>query len=160
MRPLYSSYPSQSDGASRYFTKDGHHGVCIFRRRKTAEEGQRGYRLSSLGILLAKSARPRAWRHVTALKALQQTIYDGASARDALELLENDWEPAKAFYEDRKVMQADMDGAGHWNGWSQELDGVWCFIYLCESADLSAFSQIRTPKSQVLPSTSPISSEY
>ncbi|KZP12168.1 hypothetical protein FIBSPDRAFT_961595 [Athelia psychrophila] len=106
-----------------YFTKDGQHGVCIFLRRKTTEEGHRGYRLSSLGILLAKSARPRAWRHVAALKELIQTIYDGAATRDALELLEGDWEPAKAFFEDRKVMQADMGGAGDWNGWSRELDG-------------------------------------
>ncbi|KAF7983593.1 hypothetical protein HWV62_20489 [Athelia sp. TMB] len=106
-----------------YFTKDGQHGVCIFRRRKTAEEGHRGFRLSSLGILLAKSIRPRAWRHVQALKELQQTIYDAAAERDGLELLDGDWEPAKAFFEERRVLQGNADGAGDWNGWSQELDG-------------------------------------
>lgn len=42
-----------------------------------------------------------------------------------LELMEDDWEPAKAFFEERKVTKADMGGAGDWDGWSHELDGVW-----------------------------------
>lgn len=159
MGSLCLHYLSCSDDPGRYFTKDGQHGVCIFLRRKTTEEGHRGYRLSSLGILLAKSARPRAWRHVAALKELIQTIYDGAATRDALELLEGDWEPAKAFFEDRKVMQADMGGAGDWNGWSRELDGVCVLSLVSAYADLPAFSRTWTPKSQALPSTYPISSE-
>lgn len=160
MRALCLYYLSCSDDSRRYFTKDGQHGVCIFQRRKTTEEGHRGYRLSSLGILLAKSARPRAWRHVPALKELIQTIYDVAAARDALELLEDDWEPAKAFFEERKVTRADMDGAGDWNGWSRELDGVCVFVVVSDYADLSMFSRTRTLKSQALRFTYLISSEY
>lgn len=58
-----------------YFTKDSHPGVCVFRRRRTTEHGQRGFRLSSLGILLVNSIRPRPRRHVDALKTLVDTIY-------------------------------------------------------------------------------------
>jgi hypothetical protein len=107
------------DGLSRYFTKGDHHGVCIFRRRQTTEESQRGFRLSSLGILLATSSRPRPWRHVSALKTLIQHIY---SSVGDLELAEKDWEPARAFFEERTV-RADIE-AGNWKGWSYELDGV------------------------------------
>lgn len=109
---------------NRYFTNHGHHGVCIFRRRKTTEEGHRGFRLSSLGILLAKSARPRPWRHVPALKALINTIYDSVAGRGVLEPTESDWEPARVFFDERKMVNGDIGGAGDWNGWSQELEGV------------------------------------
>lgn len=36
----------------------------------------RGYRLESLGILVAKSTRPRPWRHLTALKELSRKLED------------------------------------------------------------------------------------
>jgi hypothetical protein len=118
----------------RYFTKDGQHGVCVFRRRKTTEPGHRGFRLSSLGILLAKSRRPRPFRHVKALKALVDTIYS-SSCIQAWEsgirepTTENfDWEPARLFFEERKLRRADLGGAGDWAGWSAELDGVRSFI--------------------------------
>lgn len=108
----------------RYFTKDGQHGVCVFRRRKTAEQGQRGFRLSSLGILLAKSRRPRPWRHTSALKNLVETIYSRLELSDVLEPSAGDWDPARAFFEERKVRRSDLGGAGDWHGWSHELDGV------------------------------------
>lgn len=106
-----------------YFTKDGQHGVCIFRRRRTTEEGHRGFRLTSLGILLANSHRPRPWRHVAALKGLADTLYARADRlSESLELLDEDWEPARSFFEDRKVRRSDLGGAGDWNGWSHDLD--------------------------------------
>ncbi|EPQ53118.1 hypothetical protein GLOTRDRAFT_140044 [Gloeophyllum trabeum ATCC 11539] len=106
-----------------YFSKDSHQGVCVFRRRKTTEHGHRGFRLSSLGILLAKSARPRPWRHVAALKDLVHRIYSVLEDRGVLEPREEDWEPARAFFEQRKVRRVDLAGAGDWNGWSHEFDG-------------------------------------
>ena len=110
-----------TDITCSYFTKDSHPGVCVFRRRRTTEHGQRGFRLSSLGILLVNSVRPRSWRHVDALKALVDTIYSSLESRGVLEPVESDWEPAKAFFEERKVRRANLGG---WNGWSQELDNV------------------------------------
>ena len=50
----------------------------MFRRRQTTELGHRGFRLSSMGILLAKSQRPQPWRHVEALKDTLDTIYTNA----------------------------------------------------------------------------------
>lgn len=128
----YLTYPRS------YFTKESQHGVCVFLRRKTGEQGHRGFRLSSLGILLAKSDRPRPWRHVNALKQLINSVYDRSSNRrtregnsegvnrPSLELAisEDDWEPAREFFEERKLKRADLGGAGHWTGWSDELDGV------------------------------------
>ncbi|KAI0357232.1 hypothetical protein OH77DRAFT_1435926 [Trametes cingulata] len=110
--------------SSRYFTKDDHQGVCVFRRRQTTEHGHRGFRLSSLGILLAKSPRPRPWRHVASLKALVGTIYSALEDRDALEPLDADWDPARAFFEERKIRRPDLGGVGNWDGWSSELEGV------------------------------------
>ncbi|KAG6809754.1 hypothetical protein H0H92_014869 [Tricholoma furcatifolium] len=104
-----------------YFNKDGQHGVCIFRRRKTQEEGQRGFRLSSLGVLLARSRRPRPWAHTAALKDLVQTIYDQCEAQDLLQPTEKQWELARTFFEQRKVQKADMD---EWNGWIHELSEI------------------------------------
>ncbi|KAH9946749.1 hypothetical protein B0H21DRAFT_742241 [Amylocystis lapponica] len=106
-----------------YFTKDEYSGVCVFHRRKTREQGHRGFRLSSVGILLAKSPRPRPWRHVPALKALVHSIYSSVEDRDTLVPLDDDWEPARAFFEERKVRRADLGGAGDWRGWDAELEG-------------------------------------
>ncbi|KAI0764228.1 hypothetical protein BD413DRAFT_196727 [Trametes elegans] len=106
-----------------YFTKDDHQGVCVFRRRQTTEDGHRGFRLSSLGILLAKSPRPRPWKHVAALKALVNTIYSSLEDRDALEPLEDDWEPARVFFEERKLRRPDIGDMGSWVGWNPELEG-------------------------------------
>jgi hypothetical protein len=109
---------------NRCFTKDTHSGVCVFRRRRTAEQGHRGFRLTSLGVLLAKSTRPRPWRHVAALRALADSIYLSLETRGILEPSESDWEPARVFFEERKVRRADLSGAGEWYGWSHELDNV------------------------------------
>ncbi|KAL4071859.1 hypothetical protein J3A83DRAFT_4236902 [Scleroderma citrinum] len=113
-----------------YFTKDIHAGVSVFRRRRTSEHGQRGFRLSALGVLLARSSRPRPWLHVDALNALIDRIYAIVNQRDRRELgstLEpseeaGDWEPARAFFEKRAVRRVDLRGAGQWRGWGHELD--------------------------------------
>ncbi|KAF9445433.1 hypothetical protein P691DRAFT_734966 [Macrolepiota fuliginosa MF-IS2] len=105
-----------------YFTKDGQHGVCIFRRRKTTEQGHRGFRLTSFGILLARSRRPRPWRHVEALKQLTSTIYSRIESSGQLQPTGSDWAPAEAFFEERRVSRVDLGGAGDWNGWNEELD--------------------------------------
>jgi len=107
-----------------YFTKDGQHGVCVFRRRKSTEQGHRGFRLSSLGILLAKSKRPRPWRHVPALKDLAKFIYAKIESAAQLQPTGSDWDPAEAFFAARKITRSDLGGAGDWNGWSDELDVV------------------------------------
>ncbi|OSD02286.1 hypothetical protein PYCCODRAFT_1435621 [Trametes coccinea BRFM310] len=107
-----------------YFTKDDHQGVCVFRRRQTTEHGHRGFRLSSLGILLAKSPRPRPWQHVAALKTLVNTIYSALEDREALEPLDEDWQPARAFFEERKLRRPDLGGVGSWLGWNAELEGT------------------------------------
>ena len=41
-----------------------------------------------------------------------------------LEPRDDDWEPARIFFEERKLKRADLGGAGDWTGWSEELDGV------------------------------------
>ncbi|KAF7293181.1 hypothetical protein HMN09_01196100 [Mycena chlorophos] len=104
-----------------YFNKDGQQGVCVFRRRKTVEQGHRGFRLSSLGILLARSTRPRPWRHVVALKELTSLLYSRFETNETQNPTEKDWEPARDFFNARKVASADLNGAGDWNGWSSEL---------------------------------------
>lgn len=108
----------------RYFTKDDQHGVCVFRRRKSGEQGHRGFRLSSLGILLAKARRPRPWRHTAELKDLIMRIYSQSDNSETLQPTESHWEPARAFFNERKVRRADLGGAGDWNGWSHEFDEV------------------------------------
>ncbi|XP_006456441.1 hypothetical protein AGABI2DRAFT_188379 [Agaricus bisporus var. bisporus H97] len=105
-----------------YFTNNGHHGVCIFRRRKTTEEGHRGFRLTSLGILLAKSRRPRPWRHVASLKQLTTMLYSLVEPSGKLQLNGSDWDLAENYFDERKVRDADLGGAGDWSSWSREFD--------------------------------------
>ncbi|THH31679.1 hypothetical protein EUX98_g2518 [Antrodiella citrinella] len=107
-----------------YFTKGENPGLCIFRRRRTTEDGHRGFRLSSLGILLAKSSRPRPWRHVPSLKNVVSAIYARLEDRDILEPADSDWDSARVFFEERKVRRPDLGGAGDWSGWSAEFDGA------------------------------------
>ncbi|KAF9005013.1 hypothetical protein BDQ17DRAFT_1353622 [Cyathus striatus] len=100
-----------------YFTKPPYSGVCIFRRRRCSSPGQRGFKLSSLGVLLEKGTRPRAWKHVAALKELLGRIYEGED--------EDGEELARLFFEERKVQDEEIaEGEGmKWEGWSKELDG-------------------------------------
>jgi hypothetical protein len=96
-------------------------GVCVFSRRQTSEQGQRGFRLSSLGVLLARSVRPRPWRHVPALKALVRELHSTPAAQGDSSL--DVWAPARRFFELRKARSADLEGAGTWHHrWNEELD--------------------------------------
>jgi hypothetical protein len=103
-----------------YFSHGDHAGVCVFRRRPTDADGHRGFRLSSLGILLAPSSRPRPWLHLASLKDLVHEIYaqhpDNPTAKD--------WEPAREWFEARKAGNPGGSDVGGWAGWNAELDGV------------------------------------
>lgn len=35
---------------------------------------------------------------------------------------EVDWEPARRFFEQRRVRRTDLGGAGEWRQWSEELE--------------------------------------
>ncbi|KAI0321549.1 hypothetical protein OF83DRAFT_1168398 [Amylostereum chailletii] len=105
-----------------YFTHGSCPGVCVFRRRKTTAHGQRGFRLSSFGVLLAPSVRPRPWLHVPALHALADEFYEASADEDVESLHEERWTSARAFFEAREVRHEDLGGAGQWNGWDEELD--------------------------------------
>jgi len=107
-----------------YFSKGGHQGVSIFRRRETSEHGHRGFRLSSLGVLLAKSSRPRPWRHVSSLKSLIRSMYSRFKEEGIYDPGEFDWSSAEGFFEQRKYPQTDSTDSSTWRGWSDELDSV------------------------------------
>lgn len=139
---MYSLNDSDS-----YFSHGPHSGIALFRRRPTRSHGQRGFRLSSFGILLQESPRPRPWLHLGSLRALADAIYSKADSReddvDLLnlnsdqpsgstprtqsivsegDLIEDDFLRAKEWFESRK---ADIPTLYQtWNGWSDELDGV------------------------------------
>ncbi|KAH9022599.1 hypothetical protein EDB84DRAFT_1564944 [Lactarius hengduanensis] len=106
----FSSLPSRLDLVEQdvmYFTKDG-------------LRGQPGFRLSSLGILLARSLPPRPWRHVPALKALVRDLHSDSAAQGYSS--QGVWEPARRFFEPRKARLEDLGGAGTWHRWSEELE--------------------------------------
>ncbi|KAG7087342.1 hypothetical protein E1B28_013318 [Marasmius oreades] len=108
-----------------YFSNNGHQGICAFRRVKTAEEGQRGFRLSSLGILVAKSARPKPWLHISALQDLIAMLYSRNELSNPLAPSKADWGPSQRYFEAHRFRGIDTGGAGEgsWKGWSYELDG-------------------------------------
>ncbi|KAH9023828.1 hypothetical protein EDB85DRAFT_2183174 [Lactarius pseudohatsudake] len=76
--------------------------------------------LSSLGILLARSLRPRPWRHIPALKALVRDLHSDSAAQGYSS--QAVWEPARRFFEPRKARLEDLGGAGTWHRWSEELE--------------------------------------
>lgn len=104
-----------------YFTKGDHQGVSIFRRRETSEKGHRGFRLSSLGVLLAKSSRPRPWRHVPSLKSLIRSMYSRFKEQGIYDPEQFDWSSAESFFKQREDSGI---GSSAWRGWSDELDSV------------------------------------
>uniref|UniRef100_A0A0W0G5B6 Protein LCHN n=1 Tax=Moniliophthora roreri TaxID=221103 RepID=A0A0W0G5B6_MONRR len=107
-----------------YFSKNGHQGVCAFRRVKTAEQGQRGFRLSSLGVLVAKSSRPKPWCHIAALKDLIAMLYSRQELSGSLQPSEADWEPSRRYFEEHKTRDSGIGDEVAWKGWSFELDGT------------------------------------
>ena len=122
---------------SSYFSKGDHQGVSIFRRRESSEHGHRGFRLSSLGVLLAKSSRPRPWRHVSSLKSLIRSMYSRFKEEGIYDPGEFDWSSAEGFFEQRKYSQTDSSDLDAWRGWSDELDSV--------SVDIILFSLLLDP---------------
>jgi hypothetical protein len=90
--------------------------VCVFTRRETPEQGQRGFRLRSLGVLLARSVRPRPWRHVPALKALVRELQSETDSSEDI------WAPARRFFEQRKAPHLELGDVDTWHRWSEELD--------------------------------------
>jgi len=107
-----------------YFARGGHQGVSIFRRRETSETGHRGFRLSSLGVLLAKSPRPQPWRHVPSLKSLIRSMYSRFQEEGIYDPGQFDWSSAESFFKQRKDFQTDSSYSGVWRGWSDELETV------------------------------------
>ena len=107
-----------------YFTKGDHQGVSIFHRRETSEEGHRGFRLSSLGVLLAKLSRPRPWRHVQSLKSLVRSMYSRFQEEGIYDPEQFDWSPAENFFEKRRDCRTDSSDSDVWRGWSDELYSV------------------------------------
>lgn len=105
-----------------YFKKGDHQGVSVFHRRETSETGHRGFRLSSLGVLLAKSSRPRPWRHAPSLKFLIRSMYSRFQEQGIYDPERFDWSSAESFFEQRKDPGIDSFDAGSWGGWSHELD--------------------------------------
>ncbi|KAH9025911.1 hypothetical protein EDB84DRAFT_1503373, partial [Lactarius hengduanensis] len=80
----FSSLPSRPHLVEQdvvCFTKDGLRGVCVFTRRQTSEQGHRGFRLSSLSVLLAHSLRPRPWRHELEFDMDDGGVKDGSEVR-------------------------------------------------------------------------------
>ncbi|THV01713.1 hypothetical protein K435DRAFT_654798, partial [Dendrothele bispora CBS 962.96] len=104
--------------------KNGHQGVCAFRRVKSTEQGHRGFRLSSLGILVAKTSRPRPWRHINALKDLIAMLYAPMELSGSSQPLEPDLAPAQRYFERHSVQDASGSAIRGWDGWSHELDGT------------------------------------
>ncbi|KAH9024647.1 hypothetical protein EDB83DRAFT_2527077 [Lactarius deliciosus] len=89
--------------------------------RQTSEQGQRGFHLSSLGILLVCSLHPRPWRqwHVPALKALVRDLRPDSAAQG--DSSQDVWEPARRFFELRKARLEDLGRAGAWHRRCEEL---------------------------------------
>lgn len=84
----------------------------------------RGFRLESLGILVAQSSRPRPWRHKSALKDLSRRLTERWAEnqsqyhdRDATN--EKDWEILKEWFEKRVFRRIGEEG--QWVGWEEEL---------------------------------------
>jgi hypothetical protein len=109
---------------SSYLSKGDHQGVSIFCRRETSEQGHRGFRLFSLGVLLAKSSRPRPWRHVPSLKSLIRSMSPQFKKEGIRDPDQFDWSFAEGFFEQRKYSQASSSDSSAWRGWSDELDAV------------------------------------
>ncbi|KAH8113091.1 hypothetical protein DFH11DRAFT_361122 [Phellopilus nigrolimitatus] len=123
-----------------YFSHGAHTGLAVFRRRPTRARAHRGFRLSSLAVLLRPAPRPRPWLHAAPLRALADSIYAAADAKeeDLLglstsasgsgsasegELTETDFAPARAWFERRRA--EEHAATQSWSGWSDELDGTY-----------------------------------
>ena len=128
-----------------YFSHGPHAGLAVFRRRPTLSKGHRGFRLSSLAILLQEAPRPRPWLHINSLRELADRIYKDADARESGgaedllgldnagiglgDLKDADFAPAEKWFERRRA-DPSRSSFDSWSGWSDELDGVRCCPHL------------------------------
>ena len=154
-----------------YFSHKNYTGLAVFRRRPTQSKSHRGFRLSSLGILLQEAPRPRPWLHLQSLRELADRIYGEADRREsggAENLLElegtgtslgdlndEDFAPAVKWYERRRA-DAERTSFGSWSGWSDELDGV-CrqsFNFGSCSCSFNSVTQPRTLQLITFPTSS------
>ena len=137
----------------RHFSHSSFTGLAIYRRRPTLSHGHRGFRLSSLGILINASQCPRPWMHLDSLEAVADEVYGRAEKREEEEnaqgrpdddagsvktgsivsvgdLREEDFAPARQWFEERKAKEVvSIPTEKMWNGWSDELDGVSSTIF-------------------------------
>ena len=82
----------------------------------------RGFRLESLGILVARSSRPRPWRHLAALKELSHRLDERWTSLDSqfINAEENrDWTLLKDWYLRRVFRRIGEEGK--WVDWEEEL---------------------------------------
>jgi hypothetical protein len=131
-RPHSTLFPHTS-----YIPNGFYRGVCVFPHRQMSEHGQRGFRLSSLGILLACSVRPRPWRHVFALRALAHEIYGSPDEHPRGSVGEpqgDDWAPARRFFNERRVRRTDLGGTGEWCHRTRDLMITMACVFLSHPA--------------------------
>ncbi|KAF8516482.1 hypothetical protein JB92DRAFT_2910206 [Gautieria morchelliformis] len=105
-----------------HITHQVHHGISLFRRRPTSEAGMRGFRLESLGILVARSSRPRPWRHLASLKELSCKLDERwSSLRSRFSDAEDtrDWTLLSDWYLRRVFRRVGEEG--QWVDWDEEL---------------------------------------
>ncbi|KZW03276.1 hypothetical protein EXIGLDRAFT_759148 [Exidia glandulosa HHB12029] len=95
-----------------YLSRDGYRGVCVFNRRKSEEEGARGFRLESLGLLVANSPRSFPWRHLPALKEIAHTVAERGDGWD--------WSVLERWYEERRL-RPEVGLSAEQLTWEEEL---------------------------------------
>ncbi|KAH9057019.1 hypothetical protein EDB83DRAFT_2520952 [Lactarius deliciosus] len=131
-------YPAD---CTSYFTKDSPRGVYVFTRRQTSEQGQRGFRLSSLSILLARSLRPPSWHHVPALKALVRDLHSDSAAQGYSS--QGVWEPVRRW---REELELDIDDSGVEDG----SDGYEQYTHASPTLHLPHLLRVLGPSSLML----------
>lgn len=104
----------------------------------------RGFRLESLGILVARSSRPRPWRHLASLKELSRKLDDHWTSlctqySDAEE--SRDWTLLKDWYLRRVFRRIGEEGK--WVDWEEELSSECVRHNSIHSA--CAFDHLRRP---------------
>ncbi|KIJ40343.1 hypothetical protein M422DRAFT_780791 [Sphaerobolus stellatus SS14] len=103
-----------------HITQNVHHGISVFRKRSTAEAGMRGFRLESLGILVAQSSRPRPWRHLGSLKELSRQLGEHwESSKSQYAEDQRDWSLVEEWYKRRVFRRIGEEG--RWVDWEEEL---------------------------------------
>lgn len=79
----------------------------------------RGFRLESLGILVAQSPRPRPWRHLASLKDLSRRLSEHWEVSQTQYSEERDWSLLEQWYTRRMFRRIGEEG--RWVDWEEEL---------------------------------------